>query len=283
MRWMNYEKASKIYEEVKEVIADAKEAGFIYKVDYDQWKEKASRAIETHIQFAKDKTYLTNEYDPKKNETDLYYGLGGLTVTNFPTKKLAKELTTDDTAFYKAVQDVVDVWAEISDGFKELKNMIKTGRKPSTTPRKTKERTIENTGTCPCCHRNIKLDGGKIVHHGFEISHGYRNGTCPGVGFKPWEVSVEGKVALLQAKIVRLGSLVQTKDHYINARELVETIGFGKGRESVVREIGTPEFKRLQDFRLMKNETEIEHIQSDIARLTKEIAGWVRQTLPGEK
>lgn len=74
------------------------------------------------------------------------------------------------------------------------KDAIK-GRKPSTTPRKTKERTLENTGTCPVCGRNIKLRyDSRMVDHGYTLRYGFRNGKCAGVGKLPWEVSPQGRI-----------------------------------------------------------------------------------------
>ena len=78
-----------------------------------------------------------------------------------------------------------------------VKPLIVKGRKPSETPN-LNARTIEHTGTCGCCNRNIKLtEGGRIWDHGYSIEgrgHGYSSGykvggSCFGVGYEPIEVS----------------------------------------------------------------------------------------------
>lgn len=68
------------------------------------------------------------------------------------------------------------------------------------------ERTLENTGSCPCCFRNIKLDhhdeGGvdvpTMVLHGYQRpGNGSVEGECLGRRRKPFEVSAEGTILLL--------------------------------------------------------------------------------------
>jgi len=59
------------------------------------------------------------------------------------------------------------------------------------------QRTLENTGTCPCCFKNQKLKGGGMVLHGYRapgLGAGFQ-GNCFGVGYPPFEVSAEGTKA----------------------------------------------------------------------------------------
>lgn len=62
------------------------------------------------------------------------------------------------------------------------------------------------TGTCPACFRATALDGEKITRHGWtehggrrvgEYGRAWHTGACFGVGYRPFEVSVEGTVAFL--------------------------------------------------------------------------------------
>ena len=57
--------------------------------------------------------------------------------------------------------------------------------------RRTKERTIEHTGTCGICLGNFKMNrGGGLVLHGYERKgYGWLSGECSGVGYPPYEVS----------------------------------------------------------------------------------------------
>lgn len=89
-------------------------------------------------------------------------------------------------------------WQPLAAKLDAAKKTAIKGRKPSGKPRVTPERTYENTGTCACCRRNVKMERGKIVMHGFTIRPGFRAGRCVGVGHDPIEVSDEGLRALLR-------------------------------------------------------------------------------------
>ncbi len=65
------------------------------------------------------------------------------------------------------------------------------------------DRTLDNTGTCPACMRNIKLFHEKVMRHGWNVQGGrsrgqygqsWHTGPCFGVGYDPWEVSPQGGV-----------------------------------------------------------------------------------------
>ncbi len=142
------------------------------------------------------------------------------------------------------------------------KDAIK-GRKPSTTPRKSKIRTIENTGTCPCCGRNIKLRyDGKMVDHGFRLQYGFRNGMCPGVGELPWEVSPEGKAKMVKAFL----------HHLTKLREDVEFLQCEPDADP-----------RQVQRDLARVESEIRYFTRSVELATKEIEAWTKQPLPGTK
>lgn len=53
-------------------------------------------------------------------------------------------------------------------------------------------RTRANTGTCGVCFANVKLDGGRLVLHGYQRpGDGMAHGRCWGVGHEPFELSPE--------------------------------------------------------------------------------------------
>jgi len=63
------------------------------------------------------------------------------------------------------------------------------------------QRSLQGTGTCPCCFRNVKLVRGHMIRHGWEVqgqrqigSYGlsWHSGPCFGVGYEPFEVSAQG-------------------------------------------------------------------------------------------
>lgn len=97
----------------------------------------------------------------------------------------------------KAVLKVLYKWREIAHQLKEIEPLTTSGRKPG--ERKTAARTLENTGTCAICGKNCKLDGDKrVVSHGFTVEYRQQNGSCFGVGYKPWELSPEAAISLVE-------------------------------------------------------------------------------------
>lgn len=87
-------------------------------------------------------------------------------------------------------------WTPILELVRETKGYVVKGREPSTSPRKTPERTLDHTGSCSCCARNIKYDDeGRIVDHGYQVAYNSRHGRCFGVGYPPFEVSAAGAEA----------------------------------------------------------------------------------------
>ena len=172
--------------------------GVIYNVDFNNWKSYvAGRELESDIQDIRAEfTYAGKWEDRNERELAAIEALS-YSVTQFPSKKLIKQLNTLDAqnSVAHSITNLINKWKPVADKFRELKPMIVKGRKPAVNPHQTSERTLENTGTCACCGKNVKLNDGKIVDHGFNIKWGVRNGQCFGVGYKPIEVSTEGAVA----------------------------------------------------------------------------------------
>jgi len=89
-----------------------------------------------------------------------------------------------------------------------LKPNIKPGRRPKDLEKdyeaeRIKKAALEDKATCGICHDYWELVDyhGKqniIADHGFNITFGYRNGTCFGARFKSWEKSTESKVEYIK-------------------------------------------------------------------------------------
>jgi hypothetical protein len=176
-------------------------AGVIYNVDFNEWKTyRASCMLENDIEAIRDNfTYAGKWEDRSCKEIDLIEAIS-YSITTFPSKKFLKifnVMKVSDTPLIHAVTDIVNKWTPVGDKFRTLKSMIVKGRKPSTTPRTSNERTTDNTGTCSVCGKNVKLSNGKIVSHGFTIRHGWQEGLCLGVDHAPWEVSPDGLKAYI--------------------------------------------------------------------------------------
>ena len=258
-------------ETIPQAIAD----GIIYNVDYTDLKEAVNGALEAAWGSAVKEMYLSNRRGDQDHygwvvTDNLYYGQGPQ-IHNLKSvlKKIAKvEKALPDCDLIAPARAICDIVAPVIEDMNTLKGMIVKGRKPSTDPRKTPERTIENTGTCAVCEMNVKLDKGQhIVAHGYTIRWGFQSGNCHGVGFKPIEISSEGAISW--------------KKHLERALEisleLVETL-------PVLIEAET-DLKKKRDLRqgLANNEATVRYAPRDIATLETRITNWEPKALPGDK
>lgn len=183
------------FDELNTTLDQFIDAGAIYNVDYQHLKTYVgSRGLDSAISKLREEyTYAGKYQDRTDDEMDLIESLTN-SIVQFPTKKTQKLLgSMDHVGSTAAVSELVEKWKPVADKFRALKPLIVKGRKPAETPRTTPVRTLENTGTCSCCGKNVKLStDGKIVNHGFTIKWGFRQGSCYGTGFDPIEISDEG-------------------------------------------------------------------------------------------
>lgn len=162
----------------------------VYNVDFQDWKSSASSVFDAARKEAHN-VYLHGDRSVE-SDSELYYEIGHY-PSAVTSKKFLKLLTNStDSAFKVALEELVEQFTPVANAIKTVNTNVIKGRKPSDNPNKTPERTLENTGTCPVCGRNIKMRDGKMVDHGFKIGYGSRHGKCFGVGYEPMEVSPKG-------------------------------------------------------------------------------------------
>lgn len=263
---------ARTYEELNIALDNCIETGIIYNVDFQDWKSfGATRSLEKDIRAAKDNHYYPRAREARLADTveTLSWELVNISIMTFPSKKLMKALDVadKDDEFVVAIKNIVDRWTIIADKFKTLKPMIVKGRKPSTDPRKTPERTLENTGTCACCGKNVKMDAnGKLVNHGFTIRYGFQEGQCPGVDCDPIEVSVEGLLKfgeMLNRMLTSANSAVLT----LNAKLHTTT---------------DAEATRKLNGQIYQAERQAKWVGDDLARVQLRVKEWKPSTLPGD-
>jgi hypothetical protein len=186
----------------------------------------------------------------------------------------------EEFAAWNALGAVLTEWEEIAALVKEATAFKTTARKPSTTPRITPERTYDNTGTCPVCGGNFKLNGAqKMVDHGFKLDTQYggpRQGHCIGVNYLPWELSTAGAeryVCALKAHLTGTEKLLAGADDL----QVVPTY-----RKTPTKR-GDASWE--MDLRAYKAnlESDIRYTQRTIADFEKRIAEWAGPyPLPGD-
>ncbi len=247
------------------------EYGVIYNVDYKEVKDAANRKLEEGYRAAVVDKYLAVDYDTRMAYPE---GVSNLYYSAYPQ---AHTLKARDNQIIKAEKEYGDHWmVQAAREYLELvrpvieklviiKGLVVKGRKPSTTPRQTPERTIENTGTCSVCGRNVKMKDNKIVDHGYTVKYGFQSGNCSGVGYDPIEISPKGAVAYIKS----LENFKATQEATLpKAFEAARASAYGDWKvRNAPRQI----------------ETSIRHVTLDIEMFTKIIDTWEAKPLPDAK
>lgn len=177
-----------------------------------------------------------------------------------------------DTNFYRQVSDKLNM-----PTYEEEKGE----RKP---------RTRDNTGTCPCCFRNIKLvsrGGGEEDY--YMVLHGYRRpgwgstvGRCWGVGFPPFELSPKGTQSLLKEHLEPALESAEKELRRCKAGE-VDKLYNERSQKWVTEETEGPgHWKHLLEVHEVNTENKVKYLKRDIESLEKLIRGWKKQPLPKE-
>lgn len=228
----------------------------LYNVDFVELKSRLNRQLEKAHQDAQ-KEYLKVVHTPGHERSEelqnQYYG------TIYPhtlagwTKKLPKTASPAFAAALEAFRAVPKEFGPTCEKFLKAKLLVVKTRKPSDRPRTTPERTIDNTGTCSCCGQNVKLDGGRIVAHGYTIRYGYQSGSCAGVGFAPIEVSADGAKA------------------YLRGLEAFQS----RQQAALVEATRAGEKKRIWSI-----EADLRSLKIDIHHFTRVVADWAPKALP---
>ncbi len=147
--------------------------------------------------------------------------------------------------------------------------------------KKAAPRTEENTGSCPCCFRSIKLkwsaQSPTMVNHGFKRpGWGRQEGNCMGVGFPPFEVSPRGTHHLVESLEKQRERVQFTLDNIDTIDVLVLVPGDVR---SVVKREDARWDKAVDTYQ--KNAPRlVKWLDDDIKRLAKMIADWKEQPLP---
>jgi hypothetical protein len=265
--------------DILDMIDSAIEAGMIYNVDYKDVKDAANRKLQEGYKVAVVTPYLEGlhqrgeEISPEMCEALYYNGYPQAHTLNARDKGITKlEKTEPNHWMVKAAREYLELVRPVIEKLVIIKGTVIKGRKPSTTPRLTPERTIENTGTCSVCGRNVKLSTeGRIVDHGYTIRYGFQSGNCFGVGFAPIEISDGGAVAYLDALESHKASQEKALPKAVEAAEALA--------------LTQKSFEDNREQRAVRNaprsiETAIRHLGLDIEMFTKIVAEWDAKPLP---
>lgn len=275
-------------------LGQAIQTKMIYNVDYVMFKDIVSRDLDRANRVAHD-VYVSNldrengVYKYGNKPLDEVYGM--LMYPHLmPKFRRLVEQTKPQNEVEKTVLDafraIVDQFGPVCDKLVAVKAFVVKGRKPSTEPRKTPERTIDNTGTCQICGQNVKrTENGALYDHGFNVKHHYRSGQCFGTHHQPVEVSPRGMEDFLVVIKTQRANTIEGLSKLRVADEIrVEAGREWKGSAFVPKyrtvKRDEPDFQYLLNDEIRQVEWMIETMGKDIKVFTKRIAEWAPRPLP---
>ena len=194
----------KTFEEINTALTEATETGAIYNVDFNDAKSRASRILENDIDAWK-KEYVYADHDNDQLRELGWTLVGVVSIATFPSKKLVKAIDAYPASDAKtALTELMNKHIVTAELVKQCKPLIIKGRKPSVNV--TPQRTLENTGTCACCKRNVKmLRGQQIGYHGYHKMRGFKaSADCFGTAHDALEVSPGGLDAVIRVVTAQL-------------------------------------------------------------------------------
>jgi len=278
------------YDQLLQQITAHKAAGMIWNQEHEALKYNIASVFEAERNQFKSGDFMDrvrNSDDRESIPNQLYWAYPfEARHAGAGLKKAAKlDQTNSDVISFTTL---MNRWKVLADAQAELKPLIVKGRKPSTEPRLTPARTLDHTGTCAICGRNVKLnEGGKIVAHGYTIRYGFQQGNCFGVGFDPIEVSPEGLHGALK---VLTGIIERTKIAITEAEQdkreeypdySAGTNMYGGALKQAKR--GEPNFERARERAIRTMQANLKQALRDEVHWNERIVEWKPGTLPGER
>jgi len=284
-------------EKALDTLTEALEAGIIYNQDFKDLKGRVNGALERGYKivdqiYLDDPTRFDDGYPQVVSDLYGYSAVPQMHTLNNRDKKIAKaEKTHADHVIVQMAREFLETVRPVINDMNTLKGLVVKGRKPSTEPRLTPERTLENTGTCshPMCSMNVKLrKSGKITDHGYRIMWNSQQGNCFGVGYDPIEVSTEGLVAILKiCKNGRKNLLKSLADLEAGPATLTEnkkvSFAYNAPRKDFTYEKDTREYTELLTTKLYETKRDLKYCESDIDACQKRLDTWEAKPLPGAK
>lgn len=255
-------------DQITTAIEKAEAARHIWNVDFVEIKESLDRMVETR---RSDRSVLLDHYLEQLGR-DYHISTWASGTHDLANRMKQLDKVKGDGEFHAKLDRIRGLAAPLlalHNRLKALKPFIEKGRKPSENPSLVPPRTLENTGTCGCCSRNVKLTGsGQIWTHGYTVDFHYgRSRDCFGTGYEPIEVSpkvLQDLVVLMEKRLPQLPKVIENLEDRI---------------ANLPKE--TPH-KEKSDLRmaLFQAKQELAHLETKIPEFHKAIATWTPRPLP---
>lgn len=259
--------------EAIEIIEKAKKDDSIRNVVFKDVKDTLNRACYDSVsKLRPDYKYdINRSYDLQKFHDNV--NLSNLHDVIATNKKVKKMKESDETVeFYgKFSEELLDLALTMKD----LSGKVVKGRDPS----KVAAKPINPNKimrTCGCCLREIAISKDKtMVHHGFQRpGDGYQTDSCPGIQFKPLEMSKEGPEYMVEIIL----NTIEAEQHDLNLMKSADQVKDRnyKGIITVVKK-GEPRFESIKSYNIRKIEWTLNCLNNDLERFKTIVKEWKQQ------
>lgn len=254
-------------------IADGVASGSIRNIVLKDAKDTLSRAVDAGWEKAvEDPFFFAGRYQQQPEAVYTFYT--SFTVMYLHdmlavSKKLAK--TKLEGAAIDAMRTFAAEALPLAEAVASLKDKVVKGRAPSIGPAKPVNPN-KIVKTCPCCFRQIAVTDGTMAHHGYQRpGHGWQTASCPGIRFKPLEVSNEGLVWLVGATEKRLSDLSRE----LGAADTCTTLPYRVASRQIVQiDPADTRWPRTLSIYKANLESDIRFVETDLSHLRKRLEEW---------
>lgn len=263
------------FQEMVDTLNAALEEGSIRNAVFKDVKDSAGRVCEHSLEHLVKKPFFWGQGDNHPQEIlDIYYKLYVSGAHSLLSLKKKIDSLTIDNDCTRAMKKWVDEFIPLTHALESLKPNIVKGRAPSTAPAKPVNPN-KDVKTCPCCFRPIAVVASTMAHHGYKrTGHGYQTASCPGIRFKPLELSPDGLHYMLEMHKNGKAQAEKSLAEAPNIESFIETVRYGMKREpeTITREDGR--FKSYYENHVHGLQTDIRWHTRDIEVFEERIAGW---------
>lgn len=263
------------FESMLDILNSALEHSSIRNAVLKDVKELAGRICEDSAEHMVTDPFFVGRANEQPEELqEVYYKMyisGAHILTSL--KKRIDKLTIDNDCS-QAMKKWVNEFIPLTNALESLKPHVVKGRAPSEAPAKPVNPN-KDVKTCACCFRPIAVVTGTMAHHGYQRpGDGSQTRSCPGIQFKPLELSPDGLHFMLKSNQESKAESEKLLAEAPEIKSFKEIVRVGGKRElaDITRE--DRRFQAYYDKHVRELQSEITFRTRDIEMFENLIANW---------
>ena len=198
-----------------------------------------------------------------------------------PTTKLDDGFTVADVdpELIRLTRAAINAAWPVAMMVKSMKGKIIKGPKPLSPAKalaKAAALAKKDMKTCACCFRAIaRVKNGKIADHGFTLGNYWgagRAGSCPGMGFRPLEVSNDGLKYMIKQMTGRIRELKKELRSTPRAKTLEVKVGWGGKFDTLTPD--DPRWPAAMKSQIYAIEAQLKIVERDLVTYKGHLRHW---------